>query len=116
MSDQTAPSRTAAWWSESKSRSQATAAAAIVLTAVLVGISAYVWVSPTGAPLRKAVDEAAQVVTPYAAQNAELKRNLDRATDTIASQKGKLTALQKASLAAQAAAAKQLALKTYCRF
>ncbi|MGO4535799.1 glycoside hydrolase family 26 protein [Leifsonia sp. 2MCAF36] len=109
MSDQTAPSRAAAWWSESKSRSQATAAAAIVLTAVLVGISAYVWVSPTGAPLRKAVDQAAQVVTPFAAQNAELKRNLDRATETIASQKGKLTALEKASLAAQAAAAKQLA-------
>ncbi|WP_374009320.1 glycoside hydrolase family 26 protein [Leifsonia sp. LS-T14] len=109
MSDQTAPSRTAAWWSQSKSRSQATAAAAIVLTAVLFGISAYVWVSPTGAPLRKVVDEASQVVNPIAAQNAQLKRNLDRATETIASQKGKLTALQKASLAAQAAAAKQLA-------
>lgn len=109
MSDQTAPSRAAAWWSQSKARSQATAAAAIVLTAVLVGISAYVWVSPTGAPLRKAVDQAAEVVTPFAAQNAELKRNLDRATETIASQKGKLTALQKASLAAQASAAKQLA-------
>ncbi|MDR6971921.1 glycosyl hydrolase [Leifsonia shinshuensis] len=109
MSDQTAPSRTAAWWSQSKSRSQATAAAAIVLTAVLVGISAYVWVSPTGAPLRKAVDQATAVINPIAAQNAELKRNLDRATETIASQKGKLTALQKASLAAQAAAAKQLA-------
>lgn len=110
MSDQTAPSRTAAWWSQSKSRSQATAAAAIVLTAVLFGISAYVWVSPTGAPIRKAVDQAAEVVTPFAAQNAELKKNLDRATETIASQKGKLTALQKASLATQAAAAKQLAL------
>ena len=110
MSSQTAPSRTAAWWSESKSRSQATAAAAIVLTAVLVGISAYVWVSPTGAPLRKAVDQAATAVTPFAAQNVELKKNLDRATETIASQKGKLTALTKASLAAQAAAAKQLAV------
>ncbi|WP_431219182.1 glycoside hydrolase family 26 protein [Leifsonia xyli] len=109
MSSQTAPSRTAAWWSQSKSRSQATAGAAIVLTAVLVGISAYVWVSPTGEPLRKAVDEAATVVTPYAAQNAELKKNLQRATETIASQKGKLTALQKASLAAQAATARQLA-------
>lgn len=109
MSDQTAPTRAATWWSQSKSRSNATAAAAIVLTAVLVGISAYVWVSPTGAPLRKAVDQAAQVVSPVAAQNAELKRNLDRATETIASQKGKLTALQKSSLAAQAATAKQLA-------
>lgn len=109
MSDQTAPSRAAAWWSQSKSRSQATAVAALVLTAVLVGISAYVWVSPTGAPLRKVVDQAAEVVTPFAAQNAELKRNLDRATETIASQKGKLTALQKSSLAAQASAAKQLA-------
>ena len=77
MSDQTAPSRAAAWWSQSKSRSQATALAALVLTAVLVGISAYVWVSPTGAPLRKAVDQAAEVVTPFAAQNAELKRNLE---------------------------------------
>lgn len=109
MSDQTAPARAAAWWSQSRSRSQATAVAAIVLTAVLVGISAYVWVSPTGAPLRKAVNQAAETVTPFAAQNAELKRNLDRATETIASQKGKLTALQKAALAAQAAAAKQLA-------
>jgi len=110
LSSQTAPSKAAAWWSESKSRSQATAAAAIVLTAVLVGISAYVWVSPTGAPLRKAVDQAAVAVTPFAAQNVELKKNLDRATETIASQKGKLTAMEKASLAAQAAAAKQLAL------
>ncbi|MDN4596899.1 glycoside hydrolase family 26 protein [Leifsonia virtsii] len=109
MSDQTAPSRAAAWWSQSKSRSQATTVAALVLTAVLVGISAYVWVSPTGAPLRKAVDQAAEVVTPFAAQNAELKRNLDKATETIASQKGKLTALQKSTLAAQASAAKQLA-------
>ncbi|WP_285115210.1 glycosyl hydrolase [Leifsonia sp. fls2-241-R2A-40a] len=109
MSDQTAPTRAAVWWSQSKARSQATAAAAIVLTAVLVGISAYVWVSPTGAPLRKAVDQAAEVVTPFAAQNAELKRNLDRATATIASQKGKLTAMEKASLASQAATAKQLA-------
>jgi len=109
LSDQTAPARAAAWWSQSKSRSQATAVAALVLTAVLVGISAYVWVSPTGAPLRKAVDQAATAVTPFAAQNAELKRNLDKATETIASQKGKLTALQKATLAAQAAAAKQLA-------
>ncbi|MEV8213198.1 glycosyl hydrolase [Leifsonia sp. NPDC077715] len=110
MSSQTAPSKTAAWWSESKSRSQATAAAAIVLTAVLVGISAYVWVSPTGAPLRKAVDQAAVAVTPFAAQNVELKKNLDRATETIASQKGKLTAMEQASLAAQASAAKQLAV------
>jgi mannan endo-1,4-beta-mannosidase len=109
LSDQTAPARAAVWWSQSKSRSQATAAAAILLTAVLVGISAYVWVSPTGAPLRKAVDQAAETVTPFAAQNAELKRNLDRATETIASQKGKLTAMQKASLASQAATAKQLA-------
>ncbi len=109
MSSQTAPSRTAAWWSQSKSRSQATAGAAIVLTAVLVGISAYVWVSPTGAPLRNAVDQAAVAVTPFAAQNVELKKNLDRATETIASQKGKLTAMQKATLAAQASAAKQLA-------
>ncbi|MFP3466715.1 glycoside hydrolase family 26 protein [Leifsonia sp. SIMBA_070] len=110
MSDQTAPSRAAAWWSQSKSRSQATTVAALVLTAVLVGISAYVWVSPTGAPLRKAVDQAAEAVTPFAAQNAELKRNLDRATETIASQKGKLSALQKAALATQASAAKQLAV------
>jgi len=109
LSDQTAPSRAATWWAQSKTRSQATAVAALVLTAVLVGISAYVWVSPTGAPLRKAVDQAAEVVTPFAAQNVQLKRNLDRATETIASQKGKLTALQKSSLAAQAAAAKQLA-------
>jgi beta-mannanase len=109
LSDHPATSRSAAWWSESKSRSQATAAAAIVLTAVLVGISAYVWVSPTGAPLRQAVGNAAQVVTPFAAQNAELKRNLSRATVTIASQKGKMTALQQQSLAAQAATAKQLA-------
>jgi hypothetical protein len=109
LSNQTAPSRAAAWWSRSTSGSRATAVAALVLTAMLVGISAYVWVSPTGAPLRKVVDEAAEVVTPFAAQNAELKRNLDRATETIASQKGKLTALQKAALAAQASAAKQLA-------
>jgi beta-mannanase len=109
LSDQTAPSGAAAWWSQSKSRSQATAAAAIVLTALLFGISAYVWVSPSGASLRAVVGDATQAITPFAAQNAELKRNHDRASETIASQKGKLTSLQKQTLAAQAAAAKQLA-------
>lgn len=101
--------KTATWWAHSKSRSQATAAAFLVLATVLVGISAYVWVSPTGAPLRKAVADATETITPFAAQNAELRRNLDRATQTIASQKGKLTAMQAASLASQAGTAKQLA-------
>jgi mannan endo-1,4-beta-mannosidase len=101
---------TAAWWSQSRSRAQATAAAAILLTGTLVGISAFVWASPTGAPLRAAVEGAAEAITPYAAQNTELRRNLERATQTIASQKGKLAALQKESLAAQAATAKQLAI------
>ncbi|CAM5414172.1 glycoside hydrolase family 26 protein [Leifsonia shinshuensis] len=101
--------RAHSWWAQSKSRSQATLAAFLVLATVLLGISAYVWVSPTGAPLRKAVADVTETVTPFAAQNAELKRNLDRATQTIASQKGKLTAMQAETLAAQAGAAKQLA-------
>ncbi|WP_426626030.1 glycosyl hydrolase [Leifsonia sp. McL0607] len=105
----TLSSRAHSWWAQSKSRSQATAAAFIALATVLVSISAYVWVSPTSAPLRKAVADAAETVTPFAAQNAELKRNLERATRTIASQKGKMTAMQAQSLAAQAGTAKQLA-------
>lgn len=105
----TLSSRAHSWWAQSKSRSQATAAAFIVLALMLIGISGYVWVSPTGAPLRKAVAEATETVTPFAAQNAELKRNLDRATQTIASQKGRMTAMQSQALAAQAGSAKQLA-------
>ncbi len=69
----------------------------------------HVWVSPTGAPLRDAVADATQTITPFAAQNAELKRNLNRATQTIASQKGKLAAMQSQALTAQAGSAKQLA-------
>ena len=105
----TLSSRAHSWWAQSKSRSQATAAAFIALAMVLVGISAYVWVSPSGAPLRKAVTDATETITPFAAQNAELKRNLNRATQTIASQKGKMTAMQAEALAARAGAAKQLA-------
>lgn len=105
----TLSSRAHSWWAQSKSRSQATAAAFIALAMVLVGISAYVWVSPTGAPLRNAVAGAAETITPFAAQNAELKRNLNRATQTIASQKGKMTAMQAQAMAAQAGSAKQLA-------
>ncbi|MBO1738100.1 glycoside hydrolase family 26 protein [Leifsonia sp. TF02-11] len=105
----TLSSRAHSWWAQSKSRSQATAASFIALALVLVGISTYVWVSPTGAPLRDAVADATQTITPFAAQNAELKRNLNRATQTIASQKGKLTAIQSQALAAQAGSAKQLA-------
>ena len=102
--------RAHSWWAQSKSRSQATLAAFLALAMVLIGISAYVWVSPTGAPLREAVADATESVTPFATQNAELKRNLDRATQTIASQKGKMTAMQAESVAAQAGAAKQLAV------
>ncbi|WP_348789215.1 glycosyl hydrolase [Leifsonia sp. NPDC080035] len=109
MSSPTLSSKAATWWSQSKSRSQATTAAFLVLATVLIGISAYVWVSPTGAPLRKAVTQAAEAVSPFAEQNAELRRNLERATQTVASQKGKMTAMQKEALAAQATAAKQLA-------
>ncbi|UAJ79169.1 hypothetical protein IT072_18505 [Leifsonia sp. ZF2019] len=109
MSSPSITTRAATWWSQSRSRSQATAAAAILLTATLVGLSAFVWASPTGAPLRKAVAEATEAITPYAAQNTELRRNLQRATETIASQKGKLTAMEQEALAAQASTAKQLA-------
>lgn len=105
----TLSTRAHSWWAQSKSRSQATAAAFIALAMVLVGISAYVWVSPTGAPLRNAVADATETITPFAAQNAELKRNLNRATQTIASQKGKMSAMQSQALAAQAGSAKQLA-------
>jgi mannan endo-1,4-beta-mannosidase len=105
----TLSSRAHTWWAHSKSRSQATAAAFIALTLVLVGLSAYVWASPTGAPLRKVVAAATETITPFAAENAELKRNLDRATQTIASQKGKLSAMQTQALAGQAGSAKQLA-------
>jgi hypothetical protein len=101
--------RAHSWWAQSKSRSQATLAAFLALALVLLGISAFVWVSPTGAPLRKAVADAAETVTPFAVQNAELRRNLDRATQTIASQKGKMTAMQAEKLASQAGTAKQLA-------
>ncbi|MFJ3394906.1 glycoside hydrolase family 26 protein [Leifsonia aquatica] len=109
MSSPSISTKTAAWWSQSRSRAQATAAAAILLTGTLVGISAFVWASPTGAPLRQAVADATEAITPYAAQNTELRRNLQRATQTIASQKGKLTAMEKQALAAQASTAKQLA-------
>ncbi|GIT78860.1 hypothetical protein LLS1_05290 [Leifsonia sp. LS1] len=109
MSSPSITTRAATWWSQSRSRSQATAAAAILLTVTLVGLSAFVWASPTGAPLRKAVAEATEAITPYAAQNTELRRNLQRATETIASQKGKLTAMEQEALAAQASTAKQLA-------
>ncbi|MFJ3490773.1 glycoside hydrolase family 26 protein [Leifsonia aquatica] len=109
MSSPSISTKTAAWWSQSRSRAQATAAAAILLTGTLVGISAFVWASPTGAPLRQAVADATEAITPYAAQNTELRRNLQRATETIASQKGKLTAMQTQALAAQASTAKQLA-------
>ncbi|GAA0434600.1 glycoside hydrolase family 26 protein [Leifsonia naganoensis] len=109
MSSPSISTKTAAWWSQSRSRAQATAAAAILLTGTLVGISAFVWSSPTGAPLRQAVADATEAITPYAAQNTELRRNLQRATQTIASQKGKMTAMEKQALAAQASTAKQLA-------
>lgn len=109
MSSPSISTRAANWWSQSRSRSQATAVAALVLTATLVAISAFVWASPTGAPLRKAVADATEAITPYAAQNVELRRNLQRATQTIASQKGKLSAMEQQALAAQASTAKQLA-------
>ncbi|MFF2051245.1 glycoside hydrolase family 26 protein [Leifsonia sp. NPDC058194] len=109
MSSPSISTKASAWWSQSRSRAQATAAAAILLTATLVGISAFVWESPSSAPLRQAVADAAEAVTPYAAQNTELRRNLQRATQTIASQKGKMTAMQSEALAAQASTAKQLA-------
>lgn len=109
MSSPSISTKAATWWSQSRSRSQATAGAAILLTATLVGISAFVWASPSGAPLRQAVADATEAVTPYAAQNVELRRNLQRATQTIASQKGKMTAMESEALAAQASTAKQLA-------
>jgi len=109
LSSPSISTKTAAWWSQSRSRAQATAAAAILLTGTLVGISAFVWASPTGAPLRQAVADATEAITPYAAQNTELRRNLQRATQTIASQKGKMTAMETQALAAQASTAKQLA-------
>ncbi|WP_158866686.1 glycoside hydrolase family 26 protein [Leifsonia sp. AG29] len=110
MSELNLTARAASWWASSRSRSQATAAAALVLTSILVAISAFVWTSPGAAPVREAVEQAATAAIPFAEQNAELKSNLDRATQTIASQKGKLTAMQAQSLAAQATAAKKLAL------
>ena len=110
MSSPTLSSKAAAWWSQSTSRARATTVAFLALASVLIAISTYVWVSPTGAPIRNAVTQAAEAVSPFAEQNAELRRNLERATQTVASQKGKMTAMQKEALAAQAAAAKQLAI------
>jgi mannan endo-1,4-beta-mannosidase len=99
---------TSNWWAQSKSRSQATTAAFLVLAVVLGGISYYVWSSP-GSQVSQAVSAAVDAVNPLAAQNAVLKKGLSSAGTTIASQKRQLTALQKKSLAAQAATAKQLA-------
>jgi hypothetical protein len=87
------------WWARSTSRAQATAAAFFVLITVLAGLSVYVWVSLSGTPLRKAVAEAAGAITPFAAQNAQLRRDLSKATSVIASQKGKLSAIQTEKLA-----------------
>lgn len=110
MSSRVATSgRAATWWAQSRSRSQATAAAFLVLTTVLFGISAYVWASPSAAPVRRAVEAAVQATSPFAEQNAELRKNLERATQTLASQRGKLAALQQQTLSAQASAAKQIA-------
>lgn len=36
----------ATWWAESRAQARAATAAVIVLIAVLLGISAYVWASP----------------------------------------------------------------------
>ncbi|WP_223692678.1 glycoside hydrolase family 26 protein [Leifsonia poae] len=99
---------TVTWWAQSKSRSQATAAAFLVLAVVLSGISYFVWSSPTS-PVRSVVNAAVEAVNPLAGENTKLKKSLASATATIASQKGKLSAVQAKALAAQASTAKQLA-------
>ncbi|GAA1441361.1 glycoside hydrolase family 26 protein [Leifsonia poae] len=96
------------WWAQSKSRSQATTAAFLVLATVLGGISYFVWSSP-GSQVRQAVTAAVDVVNPMAAQNATLKEALGSASTTIASQKIELKKLQSKVVAAQAATAKKLA-------
>ena len=102
-------SRAAFWWAQSSSRAQATTAAFTVLSLVLVGVSYYVWSSPAIAPVRAVVDQAVAAADPLAAQNAALTKALAGAQLTIASQKGKLSALQQQQLASQASAAKKLA-------
>lgn len=101
-------SKAATWWAQTKSRSQATTAAFVVLSVVLGGISYYVWSSPSST-VRTVVDAAVDAVNPLAAANAGLQKNLSTAKKTIATQNGKLTSLQQQTLAAQAANAKKLA-------
>lgn len=97
------------WWAQSRSRSQATAAAFVVFTLALGGISAFVWASPSNAPVREAVADAVTAVNPLASENAKLESKLASATTQLAKQKAAVAALQAKALTAQSSNAKQLA-------
>jgi mannan endo-1,4-beta-mannosidase len=100
---------TSTWWAQSKSRSQVTTAAFLVLALVLGGISYFIWASPSS-PVRGVVNAAVEAVNPLAGENTTLKKSLTSATKTISTQQGKITALQQKALTAQASTAKQLAV------
>ncbi|WP_431278559.1 glycoside hydrolase family 26 protein [Leifsonia poae] len=99
---------TSNWWAQSKSRSQATTAAFLVLALVLGGISYFIWSSPSS-PVRGVVNAAVEAVNPLSGENTVLKKNLTTAHKTISTQQGKITALQQKVVASQASTAKQLA-------
>ncbi len=97
------------WWAQSKSRAQATAAAFVTLVVVLGGLSAFVWNSPSNAPVRHAFSQAVESVNPLASENAKLQRSLVAAQSQLITQKAKVAALQAKSLADKSSNARQLA-------
>ena len=97
------------WWAQSRSRAQATAAAFVAFTLVLVGISAFVWASPSNAPVRNAVDQAVAAVNPLSGENAQLKKDLAAANDQLTRQKLKVAAAQAKALATASSKGRQLA-------
>ena len=97
------------WWAQSRSRAQATAAAFVALVVVLGGLSAFVWNSPSNAPVRHAFSQAVESVNPLASENAKLQRSLVAAQSQLVTQKAKVAALQAKSLADKSSNARQLA-------
>ncbi|WP_345764553.1 glycoside hydrolase family 26 protein [Diaminobutyricibacter sp. McL0608] len=97
------------WWARSKTNARVTTAALTVLALVLASISYFVWASPSS-PVHRAAVTGASAINPLSAENEDLRKKLTVANVTIYEQSKKLEKVTAASVAAQAANAKKLAV------
>jgi hypothetical protein len=105
--------KTFAWWASSQTRARKTTIAAMALAAVLVGVSGFVWASPSGQEVYhaavKAGSKAISDVIPLKAQNTSLKEQVAELKKEVWHDEGRLKSLQSASLSHQSQSASQLA-------